>query len=200
MLSGFLSLFGKQTVISDQVEQWPDARRFLFHLIQSWSKALRDPEDIPMSQIADVAKVIREFVEEFETIRKLGCEEGAKQGKCWPMKCDAICNVLEDVRLRLEEDPSQRFLMSQYIDMVARHFGRLTLEAYENTDAFAIRQDMMVDMEEERFRNERLKNDPEVGREWRELRAVSKRLCVAIKPCYCLQCGKRLVLNKELYQ
>ncbi|KAJ5735020.1 uncharacterized protein N7483_000145 [Penicillium malachiteum] len=198
MLSGFLGLFGRQTVISDQVKQWPDARRVLFHLIQSWSKALKDPEEIP---VADVADLIRQFSEEFETIRKLGCEEGAKQGKCWPMKCDAINNVLEDVRLRLEEDPSQRFLMSQYLDMVARHFGRLTLQAYENTDVFAIRMDMMVDMEEERFRDERLKDDPEeAGREWRQLRAVSKRLCVAIKCCYCLQCGKRLVLNKELYQ
>ncbi|KAJ6020479.1 hypothetical protein N7540_005983 [Penicillium herquei] len=198
MLSGFLGLFGRQTVISDQVEQWPDARRVLFHLIQSWSKALKDPEDVP---VADVANVIGQFSDEFETIRKLGCEEGAKQGKCWPMKCDAINNVLEDVRLRLEEDPSQRFLMSQYLDMVARHFGRLTLQAYENTDVFAIRMDMMVDMEEERFRDERLRDDPgEAGRDWRQLRAISKRLCVAIKSCYCLQCGKRLVLNKGLYQ
>lgn len=195
MLGMFPDLFAYDVVISNEVNEFPKARRALFDLLLQWSKILKDLEDQCIAGVAAMAGILGDLAGRFDIIKMVAYEEGASPGRCYGLKCDVIRTTLHDVRKRLEQDPASRFQMAEVLVMLSKHIGRLSLNAYDAEDVFAIRMDTMIDLVEKRFQEDYPEENPEAERKHLELYAIWDRLCVAMPSCGCLQCGKRRLLN-----
>lgn len=192
MSFAFLNPFASWST-SQEVKDFPEARKILYDLLHTWSKSLADPND---DCVEDVALLLGGLGASFDEIKQAGTTEGAKAGVCFAHKCDVISNLLQDVSARLEQDPNERYLMADVVDMLSKHVGRLTLNAYENLDVFALRMDAMVSLVEKRFQERTTEADPELENRNAELYEVWQHLYEVSPSCYCLQCGKRSVLNE----
>ncbi|KAJ6095409.1 hypothetical protein N7486_006155 [Penicillium sp. IBT 16267x] len=195
MLGMFSNPFAYDVVISNEVKDFPKARRTLFFLLLEWSKNLTELEDHCVAGISVIADIIEDLAAKFDIMKMVAYEEGASPGRCYGFKCDVIRTTLHDVRRRLAQDPESRSQMAEVLDMLSKHVGRLSLNGYDAEDVFAFRMDTMIDVVEKRFQETWPKENFEAERKHIELYAIWNRLCVAMPSCGCLQCGKRLVLN-----
>ncbi|KAJ5526049.1 hypothetical protein N7494_012699 [Penicillium frequentans] len=191
----FINPFVSEVVISNEVKEFPEARRTLFNLLLEWSKNLKDLEDQYIVGVANMADILGDLATKFDIIKMIAYEDGACPGRCYGLKCDIIRSTLHDVRKRLEQDPASRYQVAEVLDMLSKHVGRLSLNAYDTQDLFAIRMDAMVDVVEKRFREDWPEENSEAEGRHLELYAIWGRLCVAMPSCGCLQCGKRQVHN-----
>lgn len=191
ILGMFINPFMSDVVISNEVKEFPEARRTLFNLLLEWSKNLKDLEDQCIVGVANMAEILGDLATKFDIIKMIAYEDGASPGRCYGLKCDVIRTTLQDVRKQLEQDPASRYQMAEVLNMVSKHVGRLSLNAYDTQDLFAIRMDAMVDVVEKRFKEDWPEENSEAEGKHLELYAIWGRLCVALPSCGCLQCGKR---------
>lgn len=190
--------YASEVEISNEVKDFPKARRIIFNLLLHWSKNLKDLDEQCLAGVTAMADILGDLAARFDIIKMIAYEDGACPGRCYGLKCDVIRTTLHDVRKRLEEDPESRLQMADVLDMLSKHIGRLSLNAYDTEDVFAIRMDTMIDVVEKRFQENWSEEGPEAERRSLELYAIWGRLCVAMPSCGCLQCRKRWLLNAEV--
>ncbi|KAJ5094634.1 hypothetical protein N7456_010495 [Penicillium angulare] len=189
MLAAAMSAFYKKAQVSEEVSDFPDARRILVDLLHRWSTNLKDEED---DCVYDISEILGDLAARFDVIKMVAYEEGADPGRCYGLKCDMIRGTLQLVSKRLSDDQDERFLTAEVLSMLANHVGRLSLNGYDAEDVFAYRMDTLVENMEKRLRRDRQK-----GVESDESLVLCRRLCVVLPSCYCLQCGRRTVKMED---
>lgn len=148
----------------------------------------REPEKYKV-----IAQYLTKVATEFDKIKQIA-ETFQKNGRdvplCFPARCDMIKKEMQKLSQGLTSKTLPPALGSLLIEMLAIHFGRLTLDANSTVDDFSQALERKIGSNQFDWKR-RNKIDQKGQLIVRYAHPIFVRLNQAVQPCQCLQCARR---------